>query len=130
MSGYIYQTREVRDLAWACFSPSPMHSHDLAAIDQTIANCGLRLSPARERWLVDLDRQPEPLHRHLSALHNNRLGLYFERLWHFFLQQDPLVDLLAHNLAVRTPQKTIGEFDCLYYCHQRARHFHLELAVK
>jgi len=130
MSGDIYHTREVRDLAWACFSPPLMHSHELADADQTIANCGLGLSPVREQWLRELDRQPESLHRHLSTLHNTRLGLYFESLWHFFLQQDPLVDLLGHNLAVRTSYKTIGEFDCLYYCHQRERHFHLELAVK
>lgn len=107
-----------------------MHSHELADADQNIANCELHLSPAREQWLRELDRQPESLQRHLSTLHNKRLGLYFESLWHFFLHQDPHVDLLAHNLAVRTPQKTVGEFDCLYYCHQRERHFHLELAVK
>jgi hypothetical protein len=130
MSGYIYHTREVRDLAWACFSPPLMHTHGLAEPDQNIANCGLHLSSARQQWLGQLDRQPESLHRHLSTLHNKRLGLYFESLWHFFLQHDPQVDLIAHNLAVRTPEKTIGEFDCLYYCHQREQHIHLELAVK
>jgi len=130
MSGDIYQTREVRDLAWACFSPPLLHSESLADVDQNIANCALILTPARQQWLRDVDRQPEALHEHLSALHNNRLGLYFESLWHFFLQQDPQIDLLAHNLAVRTPQKTVGEFDCLYYCHLRQHHIHLELAVK
>ena len=114
MYSYIYQTRAVRDLAWACFSPALLHSNVLADADQDIANCGLSLSPAREQWLMEIDRHPEELLRHLSKLHNKRLGLYFESLWHFFLQQDPQVDLIAHNLAVRTPHKTVGEFDCLY----------------
>ena len=130
MSGDIYHTREVRDLAWACFSPPMLHSNRVADADQNIDNCGLHLTPARLEWLRAIDRQPASLHQHLNKLHNSRLGLYFESLWHFFLEQDPQVDLLAHNLAVRTPQMTVGEFDCLYYCHQRQRHIHLELAVK
>jgi uncharacterized protein len=56
--------------------------------------------------------------------------LYFEALWHFFLEQDERVELLGHNLPVRDSGQTIGEFDCLYYCRERRRHFHLELAVK
>jgi hypothetical protein len=59
-----------------------------------------------------------------------RLGLYFESLWQFFLKADPLVELVAHNLPVRANGRTLGEFDCLYYCHERERHVHLELAVK
>lgn len=59
-----------------------------------------------------------------------RLGIYFEHLWHFFLAADSAVELVAHNLPVREGGKTVGEFDCLYYCHQRRRHVHLELAVK
>jgi hypothetical protein len=56
--------------------------------------------------------------------------LYFEALWHFFLARDPAFELVAHNLAIRDGCRTVGEFDCLYYCRAQRRHFHLELAVK
>ena len=125
-----YKTREVRDLAWACFSHSLFHSEMLSSDEPAITSCGLNLTDERQQWLADLDKSPEPLHRHLQTLHNTRLGLYFESLWHFFLQSDPLVELIAHNLPIRDGGRTLGEFDCLYYCHLRARHFHLELAVK
>jgi hypothetical protein len=125
-----YKTREVRDLAWACFSQSLFHSEMLSSDKPAISSCGLVLTDERQAWLAELDRSPAPLHRHLQTLHNTRLGLYFESLWHFFLQSDPLIDLVAHNLPIRDGGRTLGEFDCLYYCHLRAQHFHLELAVK
>lgn len=125
-----YKTREVRDLAWACFSQSLFHSEMLSADKPAISNCGLALTDERQAWLDQLDKSPLALHRHLQTLQSTRLGLYFESLWHFFLQSDPLVDLITHNLPVRDGGRTLGEFDCLYYCHARARHFHLELAVK
>ena len=130
MPDYQYKTREVRDLAWACFSPALFHSEKLSNVGQNIANCGLGLTTQRQIWLRALDNRPAALHQHLKKLHNSRLGLYFESLWHFFLQQDGEVDLIAHNLPIRDKGHTLGEFDCLYYCRQRERHIHLELAVK
>ena len=125
-----YKNPQVRDLAWACFSPTLFHSEKLSDNGQNLANCALGLTPARYAWLEQLDMQPGALLDHLALLHNGRLGLYFESLWHFFLHQDKDVDLLAHNLPIRDEGRTLGEFDCLYYCRQRQRHVHLELAVK
>ncbi len=136
MSVYCYHNRAVSDLAWACFSPPILHTEELSDECQNIANCGLSLSPQRLDWLKRLDRHPAALHDHLNQLRSTRLGIYFESLWHFFLQQDPEVELIAHNLPVRRKKgnagdgQTVGEFDCLYYCGERQRHFHLELAVK
>ena len=130
MSHNHYKTPEVRDLAWACFSPSLFHSDQLADEGQSIANCGLGFTPRRQQWLQSLDNDPAALHAHLTGLHSTRLGLYFESLWHFFLSEDPAVDLIAHNLPIRHLGQTLGEFDCLYYCQKRERHIHLELAVK
>jgi hypothetical protein len=125
-----YTNRHVRDLAWACFSPPLMIVNELADDGDNVANCGLALTPAREERLRALDEDPRPLQRHLGDTLPSRLGLYFEKLWQFFLADDPAVDLLAHNLPVRDGGQTLGEFDCLYYCHHRRRTFHLELAVK
>jgi hypothetical protein len=127
---YPYRNPEVRDLAWACFEPPLLHSDQLTDASQAVSNCRLGLTGDRLRWLGDLDEDPEELQRHLANIRSHRLGIYFEALWHFFLQQDRTVDLIAHNLPVRLGGKTLGEFDCLYYCHQRKQHVHLELAVK
>ncbi len=125
-----YKTPQVRDLAWACFSPALFHSEKLSDDGQNIANCILGLTPRRHAWLEQLDNKPGALLDHLNLLHNGRLGLYFESLWHFFLHQDIDVELLAHNLPIRDNGRTLGEFDCLYYCRKSQRHVHLELAVK
>lgn len=124
------QNPAVRDLAWSCFSPPLLLSEQLALPGQPLRNCALQLDSTRQDWLERLDAQPAALLAHLEGMRSHRLGLYFENLWHFFLQQDERVELTAHNLAVRQGKQTIGEFDCLYYCHERQRHIHLELAVK
>jgi hypothetical protein len=137
---YPYQTQEVRDLAWACFSPSLLitqellthnsPAHTLADNGQPVTGCGLALTPTRRTWLEALDRDARTLLEHLSKQRSHRLGVYFEHLWHFFLAQDPATDLVAHNLPIHHRGKTLGEFDCIYFCRERRRHFHLELAVK
>ena len=124
------KNRHVRDLAWACFSPPLLHTQKLADDQHNVANCGLSLTSARRIWLQQLDQNPGALVEFLEQKNHTRLGLYFEQLWHFFLQQDPDIDLVAHNLPVREKGRTLGEFDCLYFCHHRQRHYHLELAVK
>lgn len=123
------ETPEVRDLAWSCFS-APLLLSPLLVSNDTLHNASFALTDERRDWLRALDRDPRPLRAHLALGHSTRLGLYFERLWHFFLAQDSEVELLAHNLPVRDSARTLGEFDCIYYCRQRQRNVHLELAVK
>ena len=123
-------TPAVRDLAWACFSPPLLQSGALPGVGPTLGNVELPLTDARREWLAALDRAPQRLLSHLAQRSSSRLGLDFERLWHFFLSEDAETDLVAHNLPVREAGQTVGEFDCLYYCHRRERHVHLELAVK
>jgi len=101
----------------------------VAACDR-VSDCTPTLTSRRRRWLEQLDRVPGPLLAHLAERRSHRLGVYFEQLWHFFLSRDPDTDLVAHNLPVHDNGRTLGEFDCVYYCHRRQRHVHLELAVK
>lgn len=126
---YPYQTQEVRDLAWACFSPPLLHLEQLEAASGT-GGCALQLTAARRMWLEQLDRDASALLAHLAQRPTHRLGLYFEHLWHFFLEQDPQTKLLAHNLPIHAEGRTLGEFDCIYFCQLRQRPVHLELAVK
>lgn len=123
------RSAEVRDLAWSCFSPPLFNACELSA-DNPPGNCHFALNAARRQWLRELDAQPEALLDYLAAANSRRLGLYFESLWQFFLRSDPQVDLLASNLPVRDGGRTLGEFDLLYFCRQRQRPVHLELALK
>jgi len=123
-------TPAVRDLAWAIFSPPLLRSQALADRALAAPNCALALTAERIAWLQQLDRSPGALLRHLANRGGGRLGLYFESLWHFFLQQDERTELLAHNLPVRSGGVTLGEFDCIYFCRERHCPVHLELAVK
>ncbi|MEP5567712.1 MAG: DUF1853 family protein [Halioglobus sp.] len=122
-------TPAVRDLAWSCFSAPLLLSSQLGE-HTVVQNAGFALTEKRMSWLESLDLDPKPLANHLAKSSTRRLGLYFETLWHFFLEQDSEIDLLAHNLAVRDSKRTLGEFDCIYFCHRRQRNVHLELAVK
>lgn len=130
MSAFPYKTQAVRDLAWACFSPPLLCAAQLADAAANVTDCRPQLTSSRRDWLARLDSDPQPLLAHLAGNSSHRLGVYFERLWHFFLQQDPGFDLVAHNLAVRDGGATLGEFDVIYWCSERQRHCHLELAVK
>ena len=123
-----FRHRAVRDLAWACFGPPLITTGQLVAGDHLV-DCLPSFDAARQDWLLALDAQPQPLMDHLGDP-ARRLGLYFERLWHFFLREDPHTELLAHNLPVRDGGRTLGEFDCLYHCHRRQQDVHLELAIK
>ena len=127
---YPYQTKEVRDLAWACFSPPLLTMSQVADLEPNITDCQPQLTASRRQWLEQLDRDAGALNEHLANFSSHRLGLYFEGLWQFFLRQDPEFDLVAHNLPVHDAGRTLGEFDCIYFCHRRQRHVHLELAVK
>ncbi len=120
-------TPAVRDLAWACFSGPLLSSR---ALDPELDNCQWQLTEPRQQMLLQLDREPQALLTSLQEGQSTRLGLYFERLWRFFIETDPDLELLAHNLPVRNGGHTLGEFDMLYRDIRSGRHFHLELAVK
>lgn len=138
-----YKNKLVSDLAWSCFGPNLVddftlfnNSYDdtahspLNSTDTSIHPCHIALTPQRLIWLEQLDHNPQALIDALSTLKSQRLGLYHEALWCFFIQQDPELELIANNLAIHHNGRTIGEFDLLYYCHNTQRHYHLELAIK
>ncbi|MDQ2078012.1 DUF1853 family protein [Marinimicrobium sp. ABcell2] len=119
-----FRHQAVRDLAWSCFSPSLMDA--LPGSDATL------LAPVPDArdwlWLEQLDHNPQPLLDALAINPSNRLGLYFESLWRFYLQHHPDWTLLSHNLQVEKAGRTLGAFDFL--CRYQDQYWHLELAVK
>ncbi|OLS62244.1 hypothetical protein PSEMO_31550 [Pseudomonas putida] len=118
----------VRDLAWALLSP-PMLAQAPWPQRHPLAGSGWVDDPQALRdWLLALDRDPAPLLDWLSYLASRRLGMYYERLWQFALQQAPGVELLASNLQIRQGGHTLGELDIVL--RDRDGVHHLELAIK
>jgi hypothetical protein len=130
-----FKNQEVRDLAWSCFGPNLIEPF-LPTKDQESLHGGgvqaleLDLTAERNQWLLELDQNPEPLLIHLSHLKSRRLGIYFEALWHFFLTYDSQLELIAHNIPIRSDQRTLGELDVVYRDIVSGAYTHLELAVK
>lgn len=118
----------VRDLAWTLLAPPMLletpwpQRHPLAASDWVE-------HPERlQQWLQALDGDSSTLTQWLAHGPTRRLGLYYERLWQFALQQAPGVELMAANLPIRTAGHTLGELDILLRDAQGVHH--LELAIK
>lgn len=119
---------QVRDLAWVILAPPMLAStpwpqrHPLSASDW-VAN-----PQALADWLHALDRNSTPLQAWLALATTRRLGLYYERLWQYAVQQAPGVELITANLPVRQGGHTLGELDMLLRDSEGIHH--LELAIK
>lgn len=126
----LLKNQAVRDLAWACFGPNLVDDFSLWPNLENIGNGQLKLTTERRLSLLELDQQPTPLLQHLMRRRSPRLGIYYESLWQFFIEQDPALELVASNLPVQGQHKTQGEFDLIYYDKINDQHAHLELALK
>lgn len=118
----------VRDLAWALLSPALMRHCAGAQRHPLAASAWADAPEALEAWLRALDHDPAPLDAWLAQRGSRRLGLYYERLWHFALIAAPGIELLASNLPIRAAGRTLGELDVLL--RDRTGVQHLELAIK
>ena len=122
------QQPQVRDLAWTLLSPPLLQEAGWPQRHPLAGSTWVRAPEALATWLEDLDLDPAPLLRWLTKGNARRLGVYYERLWQFALEQAPGVQLLAANLAIREGGTTLGELDMLIA--DRDGVHHLELAVK
>jgi hypothetical protein len=107
--GHLRRAR-VRALAWLLDAPDLLDVHD-PHWEGRIATLG-PMTPATERWLVELDQDPSALDAALGARVHTRLGLYAEKLMAFYFAWQGR--LVAHGVQVRAGRDaTIGEFDFL-----------------
>lgn len=126
---YNFGHQEVRDLAWCCLS-QPL----LAGLPGSDAQIWRNSDPERDlAWLKQLDQNPQPLIEHLAKVKSTRLGIYYENLWHFYWQEHPQIELLAHNLQLHGYDNnnrgaTLGAFDFLL--RHGGQLWHIESAVK
>ncbi len=82
--------------------------------------------------LKELDQSPEPLIQFLSQLKSTRLGLRFENLLWFWLQEDNYhpYQLLGHSIQKIDGAKTLGELDFLILNKENQQIEHWEVALK
>lgn len=85
--------------------------------------------------LIELDQNPAPLLQFLAQLKSTRLGLRFEMLIWFWLQDNPEqryhpYEVIGHSLQQIEGAKTLGELDFLLLNHQTQRIEHWEVALK
>ncbi|MEL6186101.1 MAG: DUF1853 family protein, partial [Myxococcota bacterium] len=81
-------------------------------------------------WMEQLRRDPSPLLEACARRATPRLGLYFETLIGFWLQQQGDYDVLGSNIQVRDGRRTIGELDQVIRPRAGGPPEHWELAVK
>ena len=118
---------QVRALAWCVGAPGLMRAVDGLAVPSA-KFFSTALEVARP-WLEALNHAPEPLERFLTAQNNRKVGLHFEALLHFWLEQQVGYQVIAHNLQVRDAQRTLGAFDFIVRDHN-GQPEHWEVAVK
>ena len=118
-----------RDLHWIQTSPVLFNPgcHDsftsrvLADSHQPLFQPGFALSC----------QQADLIRTTLSSKRWHLLGIYYETLWHYLLEQHPAIEILASNLQVqKADRSTLGEFDLIYRYPDTDETVHLELAVK
>lgn len=137
----------------------PFQPQDLRQSLEWIQTSPTLFSRAASVWMTDCplpcgvpplslhDGMISKLAERIKQRNNPLLGIYYETLWQWLLEQHPDFELLAHNLQVGAHQKktlsaetasvehpapspgrTLGEFDLIYRCQGSV--FHRELAVK
>lgn len=118
----------VRDLAWALISPPLLEDTPWPQRHPLTASRWVREPGRLADWLIAQDDDGSALEAWLASRPTRRLGLYYERLWQFALNQAPDIRLLAANLPIRQGGHTLGELDLLL-CDEEGVH-HQELAIK
>ncbi len=113
---------KVRQLQWSINSPELAYANEVLPLKSQADSC-------LNHWLTALDQKPDTLHRFLETRKTQRLGLYFESLWQFYLENGPNWQLLNHNLQIIEKKQTLGELDVLAH-NASLGYLHMELAVK
>ncbi|WP_068470455.1 DUF1853 family protein [Candidatus Protochlamydia phocaeensis] len=123
----MFKHKPVRDLAWVIQS-CPLIDPSARLPCVTWQEC--------QKWyaqflpeLETLDRDPVPLLTHLSSFSSKRLGDYFAHLIEFWLQRRPDIERLHACVQIRD-ERTIGEFDFIFFSLSEQRLLHWEVSVK
>ncbi len=124
-----FSTKLVRDLAWVIASPPIQSGYigntywwDDAKCQNEYQDC----LPA----LIELNKDPSPLKKHLSQLKSKRLGHRFEALVSYWLTISPNYELIQQNIQIIENGITYGEIDFIIKEISTGKNIHLEVCVK
>lgn len=134
----------VQELAFSIAGP-PLLAHWPASLALESQALGLTSSidlPDYNFWqeqftrylprLQQLDANPQPLEQHLLGLRSTRLGIRFEHLLAFWLQDSAYhpFQLIGQGIKRMEGQRTIGEIDFLVLNQDTQQTEHWEVAIK
>ncbi|WP_296184189.1 DUF1853 family protein [Pseudomonas sp. UBA1879] len=122
------RTPQVRDLAWVILSPPMLALTEWPQRHPLSGSDWVQNPEALDAFLRSLDQDSGALIEWLSRRSIRRLGLYYERLWHFAILHAPGVETIAANLPIRVGGHTLGELDMLL--RDKNGIHHVELAIK
>ena len=132
-----FQHPAVRQLAFSIASPNILSSipAELSIQHAFDLHCNAFWQQQYQNYhsrLVELDQNPEPLIDFLARLKSTRLGLGFEYLMWFWLQDDMYhhFKLLGHSIQIIEEKQTLGELDFLLFNTQTQEIEHWEVALK
>lgn len=118
-----FRVPAVRHLAWMCRAPQLFSSPLKFDLSSHLPSDTLE---TLQRW----DEKPEEGPSFLTATPHPRLGLYFEGLYECLMTEILGWDLLAKNLQIKSPERTLGELDFVLRNPQTELIEHHEIAVK
>lgn len=129
-----YQHPVVRDLAWVMRSPGLLRMGPAGQVIVADDWCRQIYIDAAQQ-LGALDNDPSPLLQALSQNKSYRLGVYFESLLRYWLEEILQVRQLRHNVPVfeqelKKGKRTLGEFDFLFRLAEKEPLQHWEATVK
>ena len=124
-----YSCPDVKNLAWALLSPTLCKSKGNPTLFLNDDWCETQYKDYKPN-LIALDKNPQPLLTTLARTKDLRLGNYFEKLFLFWLQNNEHYDLLLNNHPIRSPGKTLGEFDFIVKDNNTGETQHWETSVK
>lgn len=120
----LWHTPAVRHLAWLCQAAPLITANSIFDLRNA-------LPFDYQAQLLALDRNPEPLLARLADDNNQRLGRYFENLYHFLLSDVLNWTVLLRNVPVRSEHgQTLGELDFVVRNPATGGLQHHEVAVK
>lgn len=132
-----FSTPIVRQLAFAIASPNliqyfPHQLHAEKSIDVHSCLLWQQYFTAYLPRLIFLDQHPQELLNFLTKIKSTRLGLRFEALLWFWLQdqENQYFELLGHSIQHHANGKTLGEMDFLLRNQQTQHIEHWEVCLK
>ncbi len=125
-----YEVQQVRDLAWAIFSPPLIDFYPDCTIDFIASQTTDDEKVFFLKLLSELNNNPDELIDFIEEKNSHLLGKYFETLIEFSFIKSPSKDLLATNLQINRGGNTIGELDFIYKDLITNEIIHLETSGK